>query len=173
MLGARFDHVTQDFHNKRLDSSHRKNLQHTSPRFGLNYRINDSWSVYSNYGQSFALNSGMDKYNQVFAPEKGDSYEIGSKYQINSQSLVSIALSKMNKKNVLTTDPSDSNHQITAGEVSSQGIELDLQTQLTDQLSIRANYSYTDAQVEKDQILPQGSRLSNVPKNSGSLSANY
>lgn len=173
LLGARFDHVTQDFHNKRLDSSHRKNLQHTSPRFGLNYRINDSWSVYSNYGQSFALNSGMDKYNQVFAPEKGESYEIGSKYQINSQSLISIALFKMNKKNVLTTDPSDSNHQITAGEVSSQGIELDLQTQLTDQLSVRANYSYTDAQVEKDQILPQGSRLSNVPKNSGSLSANY
>ncbi|NEU36287.1 TonB-dependent receptor, partial [bacterium LRH843] len=34
-------------------------------------------------------------------------------------------------------------------------------------------YSYTDAQVEKDQSLAKGSRLSNVPKHSGSVSSNY
>ncbi|MBJ9371982.1 MULTISPECIES: TonB-dependent siderophore receptor [Acinetobacter] len=173
LLGLRFDHVTQEFVNKIATTSNQKDLQQTSPRFGLNYRLNDAWSVYANYGQSFAINSGMDRNNQTFDPEKGQSYEIGSKYQLNPQSLISIALFKMDKENVLTTDPIDNNFQITAGEVSSQGIELDVETQLNDQLSLRANYSYTDAQIEKDQTLAEGSRLSNVPKHSGSISTNY
>lgn len=173
LLGARFDHVTQDFRNKIADTAHKKDLQQTSPRFGVNYRLNDAWSIYANYGQSFAINSGMDRNNQVFDPEKGRSYEVGSKYQINPQSLMSLAIFKMDKENVLTTDPSDSNYQITAGEVSSQGIELDLETQLSDQFSVRASYSYVDAQVEKDQMLKKGSRLSNIPNHSASISGQY
>ena len=173
LFGARFDHVTQDFQNKLAGTSSKKDLQQTSPRLGLNYRLNDRWSWYANYGESFALNSGMDRNGDVFNPEKGKSYEIGGKYRITPQSLLSLALFKMDKENVLTTDPADSNYQITAGEVSSKGLELDLETQLNDQFSIRANYSYTDAQVEKDQSLAKGSRLSNVPKHSGSISSNY
>ncbi|WP_336930857.1 TonB-dependent siderophore receptor [Acinetobacter tandoii] len=173
LMGARFDHVTQDFQNKLTHTTSKRDFNQTSPRLGLNYRINDFWSWYANYGHSFALNSGMDRYGEVFDPEKGKSYEIGSKYQINPQSLLSIALFKMLKENVLTTDPTDSNYQVTAGEVSSKGIEIDLASQLNDQFSLRANYSYTDAQVEKDLILSKGGRLSNVPKHSGSLSANY
>jgi iron complex outermembrane receptor protein len=173
LLGARFDHITQDFQNKLIDSSSKRDLQQTSPRLGLNYRLNDNWSWYANYGHSFALNSGIDRHNQVFSPEKGISYELGSKYQINPQSLLSLALFKMEKENVLTIDPTDANYQVAAGEVSSQGIELDLEMQLNDQLSVRANYSYNDAKVEKDQTLIKGSRLSNVPKHSGSINGNY
>lgn len=173
LFGARFDHVRQDFQNKLAHSSNQQNLQQTSPRFGLNYRISDIWSLYANYGQSFALNSGMNRHGQVFSPEKGSSYEVGAKLQMNPQTLISLAAFSMDKENVLTTDPSDSNDQITAGEVSSRGIEFDLATQLTDQLSVRANYSYTDAQIEKDQNLAKGARLSNIPKHSGSLSTNY
>ena len=173
LMGARFDHVTQDFQNKLTHTASKKDFNQTSPRLGLNYRINDVWSWYANYGHSFALNSGMDRYGKVFDPEKGKSYEIGSKYQIHPQSLLSVALFKMLKENVLTTDPTDSNYQVTAGEVSSKGIEIDLATQLNDQFSLRASYSYTDAQVEKDQTLSKGARLSNVPKHSGSISGNY
>lgn len=173
LMGARFDHVTQDFQNKLTHTTSKRDFNQTSPRLGLNYRINDVWSWYANYGHSFALNSGMDRYGKVFDPEKGKSYEIGSKYQINPQSLLSIALFKMLKENVLTTDPTDSNYQVTAGEVSSKGIEIDLASQLNDQFSLRANYSYTDAHVEKDQTLSKGARLSNVPKHSGSISGNY
>ena len=117
LFGARFDHVTQDFQNKLAGTSSKKDLQQTRPRLGLNYRLNDRWSWYANYGESFALNSGMDRNGDVFNPEKGKSYEIGGKYRITSQSLLSLALFKMDKENVLTTDPTDSNYQITAGEV--------------------------------------------------------
>ncbi len=59
----------------------------------------------------------------------------------------------MKKQNVLTTDPIDSNFQTAAGEVSSKGIEFDLNSQINDRWFVNANYSYTDAQIEKDQDL--------------------
>ena len=86
---------------------------------------------------------------------------------------MSMALFKMKKQNVLTTDPIDSNFQTAAGEVSSQGIEFDLNSQLTDHWTIAATYSLTDAKIEKDQDLAKGARLSNIPKHQASLSSQY
>ncbi|WP_408698480.1 hypothetical protein, partial [Acinetobacter baumannii] len=37
-------------------------------------------------------------------------------------------------------------------------------SQINDRWFVNANYSYTDAQIEKDQDLAKGARLSNVPK---------
>jgi len=79
----------------------------------------------------------------------------------------------MQKQNVLTTDQIDPNFQTAAGEVSSQGVELDFNNQLNDRWSVNANYSYTDAQIEKDQDIAKGSRLSNIPKHQAAVSSNY
>ncbi|MFM6957329.1 MAG: TonB-dependent siderophore receptor, partial [Acinetobacter sp.] len=71
------------------------------------------------------------------------------------------------------TDPIDANFQTAAGEVSSQGIEFDFNRQFNDQWSFNANYSYTDAKIEKDQDLAKGSRLSNIPQHQASMTSNY
>lgn len=84
-----------------------------------------------------------------------------------------MALFKMKKQNVLTTDPIDSNFQTAAGEVSSQGIEFDLNSQLTDHWTLAATYSLTDAKIEKIMIWQKALRLSNIPKHQASLSSQY
>ncbi|RZF51175.1 TonB-dependent siderophore receptor [Acinetobacter halotolerans] len=173
LVGTRFDRVEQNFENHLSQTQHKQTLNQASPRFGINFKASDQWSLYSNYGRSFAMNSGMDRNGENFAPEKGQSYEVGSKYQFNDRSLLSLALFKMQKQNVLTTDPMDGNFQTAAGEVSSQGIELDFNSQFTDRWSLNANYSYTDAKIEKDQDLAAGARLSNIPKHQASISSNY
>lgn len=173
LVGTRFDRVEQNFENHLSQTQHKQTLNQASPRFGINFKASDQWSLYSNYGRSFAMNSGMDRNGENFAPEKGQSYEVGSKYQLNDRSLLSLALFKMQKQNVLTTDPMDGNFQTAAGEVSSQGIELDFNSQFTDRWSLNANYSYTDAKIEKDQDLAAGARLSNIPKHQASISSNY
>ncbi|MBP8005806.1 MAG: TonB-dependent siderophore receptor [Acinetobacter sp.] len=173
LVGTRFDRVEQNFENHLSQTQHKQTLNQASPRFGINFKASNQWSLYSNYGRSFAMNSGMDRNGENFAPEKGQSYEVGSKYQLNDHSLLSLALFKMQKQNVLTTDPMDSNFQTAAGEVSSQGIELDFNSQFTDRWSLNANYSYTDAKIEKDQDLAAGARLSNIPKHQASISSNY
>ncbi|RLZ07446.1 TonB-dependent siderophore receptor [Acinetobacter sp. 2JN-4] len=173
LVGTRFDRVEQNFENHLSQTQHKQTLNQASPRFGINFKASDQWSLYSNYGRSFAMNSGMDRNGENFAPEKGQSYEVGSKYQLNDRSLLSLALFKMQKQNVLTTDPMDGNFQTAAGEVSSQGIELDFNSQFTDRWSLNANYSYTVAKIEKDQDLAAGARLSNIPKHQASISSNY
>lgn len=173
LVGTRFDRVEQNFENHLSQTQHKQTLNQASPRFGINFKASDQWSLYSNYGRSFAMNSGMDRNGENFAPEKGQSYEVGSKYQLNDHSLLSLALFKMQKQNVLTTDPIDNGFQTAAGEVSSQGIELDFNSQFTDRWSLNANYSYTDAKIEKDQDLAAGARLSNIPKHQASISSNY
>ena len=50
---------------------------------------------------------------------------------------------------MLTTDPIDKDFQTAAGEVSSKGVEFDLNSQINDRWFVNANYSYTDAQIEK------------------------
>lgn len=173
LLGGRFDYVQQRFDDYRRNINSEVSHQAFSPRVGLNYKFNDQISAYANYGRSFAMNSRLDRNGKNFAPEKGENYEIGAKYNFNQQGLVNIALFKANKRNVLTTDPVDNNYFATAGEVSSQGVELDLSYNANDKLSLSANYAYTDAKVERDPYLAKGSRLSNIAKHSGAISANY
>lgn len=173
LVGTRFDQVEQKFENQLTHKQHQQTLHQASPRLGVNFKASDHWTFYSNYGRSFAMNSGMNRVGENFAPEKGQSYEIGSKYQLNDHSLLSLALFKMQKQNVLTTDQIDPNFQTAAGEVSSQGIELDFNSQLNDRWSVNVNYSYTDAQIEKDQDIAKGSRLSNIPKHQAAVSSNY
>ena len=173
LIGNRYDYIQQNFENHLNAKQDQQNLQRNSPRVGINFKISDQASIYSNYGHSFAMNSGMNRLGETFAPEQGQSYELGGKYRLNESSLISMALFKMKKQNVLTTDPIDSNFQTAAGEVSSQGIEFDLNSQLTDHWTIAATYSLTDAKIEKDQDLAKGARLSNIPKHQASLSSQY
>lgn len=173
LLGSRFDQIQQQFDNRRLDRSSSQDVRQFSPRAAINFRPFEQWSWYVNVGRSFALNSGLDRLSQPFAPERGQSYELGSKYQLTPDSQISVALFDLTKRNVLTTDPRDSSFQVTAGEVSSRGLELDAQAQVNPQLWLNANYSYTDAQIEQDQDLAKGARLSNVPRHTANLSLNY
>lgn len=173
LAGGRLDHVKQSLDNyvQNIDSD--KTFNEISPRIGLNYKVSDYLSFYSNYGRSFALNTGTDASGNVFAPEKGESYEIGSKYRATDNSLLSVAVFRMKKRNALTTDPNDPSYQYAAGEARSQGVELSLQTEIGPKLNVLANYTYTDAIITKDTNIAKGTRLNSVPRNNANLSLDY
>lgn len=173
LVGTRFDQVKQTLNNYKAGVSTDQTVHQASPRVGLNYKLNNQLSFYSNYGHSFAMNSGSDVHDQAFTPEKGKSFEVGSKYQINDSTLMSLALFHMKKRNVLTTDPTDSNYQYAAGEARSQGLEWEMKSQLTDQLGVMAHYTYTDAEVTQDTHIAKGSALNNIPRHSAHLGFNY
>nr|WP_213030480.1 TonB-dependent siderophore receptor [Acinetobacter marinus] len=173
VLGGRLDHVKQAFENHLNDSRDQRTHNQFSPRIAITYRPTDSWSIYSNYGTAFAMNNGMGRDFQTFDPEESKSVELGSKFQWQDDSELSVAVFDMKKKNVLMVDPVDSNYEATAGEVRSRGVEVDVRHRWTDQLAMSANYSYTDAEVTKDNYLPKGSPLTNVPKHAANLNLNY
>ncbi|MGH8654977.1 MAG: TonB-dependent siderophore receptor [Gammaproteobacteria bacterium] len=123
-----------------------------SPGVGLVYQPWSWVSLYGNYVESFGSNNGRPAPGQPqFDPEHGQQYEVGLKTEFWDGRLSStLAFYHLTKQNVLTADPQNLGFQRAIGEARSQGIELDIAGQLTDQWKLLASYSYTDADIIKD-----------------------
>ena len=72
-----------------------------------------------------------------------------------------------------TADPANPFVQIQTGEQHSQGFEADLTWQPARGLSFIASYAHVEAEVSKDNTIPVGNRLAQVPADSGRIWANY
>lgn len=135
------------------------------------YDLTDTLAVYADTARSFKPNSGASRQGGGFEPEKGKSYEMGIKWEaLDRQLSVDAAIYQIDKRNVLTADPVDPiNFKVAAGEVRSRGFDLNVTGNLTPQWRVIGGYAYVDAEVTKDNTIPKGTRLMNIPRNSFSL----
>lgn len=171
LLGLRFEHYEHDYKNL-LPSTVNWNTSHDAfiPRLGLVFKARDDLSIYSNAAKSFKPNTGSSRTGEGFDPEEGIAYELGFKWQaLDNMLSVDSAIFYAEKENVLTIDPIDSAYKVSAGEVRSRGIELNIAGQITPAWKIIGGYAYTDAEVTKDNTLQKGTALANIPKNSFNL----
>lgn len=171
LLGLRFEHYEHDYKNL-LPNTANWNTSHDAfiPRLGLVFKARDDLSIYSNAAKSFKPNTGANRNGEGFDPEEGIAYELGFKWQaLDNMLSVDSAIFYAEKENVLTIDPIDSAYKVAAGEVRSQGIELNIAGQITPAWKIIGGYAYTDAEVTKDNTLQKGTALANIPKNSFNL----
>lgn len=169
LAGLRYDEVKMDNLNYLNNKDTKQNDYAVSPRVGITYLIDNMWSAYVTSGTSFRPNTGTDKNGDTFKPEEGVSIETGLKFESEDKRFGStLSIYQIEKENVLTKDPSDDSYSIAAGKVKSKGVELDINGNITDNIRVNANYSYTNAKVTKDNTY-QGKELLNVPKNSASL----
>ncbi len=171
LLGLRFEHYEHDYKNL-LPNTANWNISHDVfiPRLGLVFKARDDLSIYSNAAKSFKPNTGASRNGEGFDPEEGMAYELGFKWQaLDNMLSVDSAIFYAKKENVLTLDPVDSAYKVAAGEVRSQGIELNVAGQITPAWKIIGGYAYTDAEVSKDNTLKKGTTLANIPKNSFNL----
>lgn len=171
LLGLRFEHYEHDYKNL-LPNTANWNTSHDAfiPRLGLVFKARDNLSIYSNAAKSFKPNTGASRNGEGFDPEEGMAYELGFKWQaLDNMLSVDSAIFYAKKENVLTLDPVDSAYKVAAGEVRSQGIELNIAGQITPAWKIIGGYAYTDAEVSKDNTLKKGTALANIPKNSFNL----
>lgn len=148
---------------------------HTTPRAGLIYEPLSWTTLYVNYAQSFNPQDGTQLAdNAKPAPELGTQYEAGVKlHSADDKLTASAALFQITKTNVATQDPNDQDFQILTGEERSRGLELDFAAKPLDGLQIIASYAYNNAEVTRDEVIPVGDRLLNVPRHQGSLWVRY
>ena len=144
-----------------------------TPRIGATYEIADGLSAFAGYSEGFAgLVAPLGLVNPQ--PETSQSYEAGFKFFGVIPGLSgTAALYQITRQNVKTADPVIPFASIQTGEQRARGIELDLVYEPTANLSLLANYAYTDAEVTKDNTLPVGDRPARVPEHSGRLAARY
>jgi iron complex outermembrane receptor protein len=171
LLGVRWDSYDQTVSNYRMAVSNKQELSATSPRAGLVYQPTPTVSLYTTASKGFRPNSGISIDNQAFPAEESRSYEIGTKYESADGKLTgTLAVYKITKENVLTTNPVNTDYALAAGQVGSKGVELDLSGEIARNLRMSLAYAYTDATVtEGDNTIKTGSQFPNVPKQSATL----
>jgi iron complex outermembrane recepter protein len=153
-----------------------------SPRVGILYEPWHFLSVYGSWTTSFNANNGVSDSGETFDPERGEQFEAGIKTSLfDDRLLATLAYYHLTKDNILVQDPSPPTNNPFAkvsNNQRSQGIELDISGQVTDQISLIASYAFTDAKVLKDNVAlgdpdNTGHSLPLVPDHSGSLWLKY
>jgi iron complex outermembrane receptor protein len=172
LLGVRYDSYDQSVLNRNSSKTVEQSLSATSPRAGLVYQPSKMVSLYATASKSFRPNSGVSRAFESFPAEKGESTEVGAKYDSADGKITStLAIYKISKNNVLTPDPVDPNNfSIAAGEVQSKGVEFDLGGEVAPGLRLSAAYAFTNAKVTQDNnAFLVGRQLANVPRHSANL----
>lgn len=177
LAGVRLERFEHDYDTKLNNTGDFSKAENgVTPRLGLIYDLTDTLAVYATTSRSFKPNSGASLQGTGFDPEKGKAYELGVKWEaLDRQLSVDAAIYHIVKENVLTRDPNDptGTYSVAAGEVRSRGVDINVAGNLTPEWRMIGGYAYVDAEVTKDNSLPLGTRLANIPRNSFSLLNTY
>jgi len=175
LAGVRFDNYKQQSWNRNTWASTGSiSPSATSPRLGLSYLPNNNWTLFANIGKAFKPNTGTDFYDNTFEPVKSVAGDVGVKWENSDKNLgATLSAFAIRKKNVKTADPEHAGFSITAGEVRSQGVELDLSGRLHTHWRTTASLSYTDAEIYKDNNLIEGTPLQHAAKVSSGVYLAY
>ena len=145
-------------------------------QLGAVYKFTPHIATFANYSESFRPQMSVaTPVSGDLKPEQGKSFEIGAKYE-NSGFNVTLALFNITKRNVAEAIGSGSNAQLNiVGKQRSRGVEFDLNGQITDSLSVAANYTYTKVKSLENERYPDAvnQQLSGVPKHQASLFLAY
>jgi iron complex outermembrane receptor protein len=174
-LGARFDDYRQTLLNRANNQTSSQKEARTSPQLGVVYRAGDALSLYATYGENFRPLSGADAQGNGFEPNQSTSVEAGAKLSLGGID-GTVAVFQVKQKNILVAADASAATQLAIGKARSQGLEIDLQGEITKDLSLWASYAYVDAKTSNTfndpnfgVAVPAGSRLLNVPKHTLSL----
>lgn len=174
-LGARFDDYRQTLLNRANNQTSTQKETRTSPQAGVVVRATDALSLYATYGENFRPLSGVDAQGKGFEPNQSTSVEAGAKFSLGGID-ATVAVFQVKQKNILVAADASAATQLAIGKARSQGLELDLQGDLAEGLSLWASYAYVDAKTSNafndpnfGVAVPAGSRLLNVPRQTLSL----
>jgi iron complex outermembrane recepter protein len=175
--GVRWDDFTGEEEGRQYGAPIDRKLEqnNVSTRAGVMYRGANGISPYLNYAESFEPQTGSDRNGNEFEPSTGDQWELGLKYQSQDQrTSANLAFYRITKENVPTRDPNGGPYdQIQAGEVRSQGVELEAEAQPIDGLLMTLSYTFQDVEVTKDNTGLEGQTPVWVPEQLLSLWADY
>ncbi|EZP54921.1 TonB-dependent siderophore receptor [Delftia sp. RIT313] len=138
------------------------------PYAGLVYDVDDRHSVYASLTQSYQPQSSMDVRGNTLDPMTGTNYELGAKGEYFDGRLhASASVFRITQRNRAVRD--DANCPTSgaiscfraAGEIQSDGLELQLSGLLQPGWQVSAGYTYVRARYTKDRIATNiGQRVS-------------
>ncbi|MEO1079238.1 MAG: TonB-dependent siderophore receptor [Pseudomonadota bacterium] len=177
LIGARVDRLDNTTGDLSFTSSVSSSDTEFSPRFGASWEVTPGVVPYVSYSETFESNPNFgfvrSPDGSPFGPQTGRQWEAGVKLAAVANFTSTLALFEIEQSNVLTPDPSDPFFRVPTGEQRSRGIELLNTWQPIENLTLLANYAYTDAEVTKDNVIESGTPLDNVPEHTGRVWVRY
>jgi len=183
VLGGRFDSFDIDVLDifevdDGNDGQFSRKDEEFSPRLGLIYKPLENISIYGSYSETFLPRSGeqfltLNLNNADTEPQGFENLEAGLKWDIRPDLSFTAAIFELDRNNFLTVDTDDVGQLVPVEASLTQGFELQLFGNLTQDWSINAGYAYQDGEVREEGDNNDGNRTRQTPENTFSLWNNY
>lgn len=148
-------------------------------RLGLVYKFRDNVSFFTQWADSYvpqSIGNQRPEVGGVFNPVTGEIIEAGMNAELfDNSALLRISAYKIKRQNLLQNtglDPEEDGFDNLAaiGEVTSDGLEVELTADLTPNWVVSAAYAYNDARITADNggggiRNSVGDRFANAPEN--------
>ncbi|MGM0915179.1 MAG: TonB-dependent siderophore receptor [Pseudomonadota bacterium] len=176
-LSGRYDWVevdnkVDDFYSGTTRRQQREE-ENFSGRAALLYAFDNGLSPYISYSESFSPNSNVDENGDLIASSEAEQVELGVKYQPedtrDQYSIAAFQIDQDNTANYLQ----DLMAYRAVGSTRSRGIELEATKHFTDNVHVRASYTYTDVDIQKAEDGTQGQTPVATPEHMASIWGSY
>lgn len=173
MLGGRYD-FAKNSNQDRLANTRESNKDgEFTWRAGAIYNFENGIAPYLSYSTSFVPSAEKDAQGNFLKPTTAEQWEIGVKYQPTQETLLTLAGFKITQKDLANYQCQTRSYE-QIGKVEAKGIEVSLNQQLSDKLSVSASYAYLKKEITKDS---DGSTIGKtqwgVPRHQASVWAKY
>jgi iron complex outermembrane receptor protein len=177
-----------------LNSNADEEWSEFTPKVGVRYRVNDDAMIYATYAKGYrsgGFNGRVDSVPSAtipYNPETVDNYELGFKTEWMGQRLrfngAIFYMDYQDKQEEIGLASDGATGQrisvFNAADATMQGIELELQALITDNLSVRANLGYLDSEYDEftfdngfEIVDNSGLEFRRAPDFTGSVDATY
>ncbi|HZH43712.1 MAG TPA: TonB-dependent siderophore receptor [Lysobacter sp.] len=153
VLGVRFDRFEIDFRN-RQGGGQRITTEDDlwSPRAGLIFKPLENLALYASYGITYLPRAGeqmgsLSASNRAFDPEEYENYEIGAKWDVRRDLVLTAAVFRLHRDNVIQPDPANPTRSILGEGERIEGVELGISGQITDAWRVMGGYAWQDGEI--------------------------
>lgn len=167
------NHIASSTHSDKLDAR----------ELGVNYQLDASWRVFARYAEGFRFanadeNSSVLPEVDFLNAQISESTETGFAWQ-GARAEARVTLYRMTTDDEIIYDPLIPNSNswnslganINLPQSQRHGLMLDTEWQLDEQVSVRANYTYTDAELISGSF--DGNKVPFVAENTASVALVY
>ncbi|WP_417519546.1 MULTISPECIES: TonB-dependent siderophore receptor [Pseudomonadota] len=173
--GVRFDYTERKRISRLTNTG--SNDYNTATTFNASalYAFDNGVSPYVSWGTSFLPSTSQDSEGKMLTPTEGEQYEVGVKYEpAGFDSFVTISAYRLTEDNVARYagySSSVGSYYESIGKLESRGLEVEGTANVTDSLSLVANFAYNNAKIVKGSY--RGNTPLVTPEKTASTWANY
>ncbi len=175
LLGGRYDWVDSQYRDRVSGTDLDTRDDAFSWQSGLMYQFSNGVSPYLSYATSFVPVQQMSSGQGRLDPITGEQFEVGVKVAPPGAGLqMTVSVYDLRKQDDVIYDGTLGDYR-QVGESRAEGVELELVGEVSDNLSITASYTYTDARITDDApgSLQEDKQMVFVPRHQASAWANY